>query len=308
MAKVFRKNFTDNHLAALRVVARLCNGTAQAVTLAVGSNNRNYWRCYLNDLTREGYLTSKLIHATAARGRSGRKIGTLFALTERGADALAEALEQESGSIYYPKAGITATSPFHYPHRAAFLELMAAFLKMEAQSPKETLTNGDERPSIEILDMIPYFRLEGSKRLGAGRPLITVELPSDDPEKPVYFVPDAILRIRVREKIRLIALELHRESDVKKVIGQLRQHTQAIELGLFTKRYHHPSANFVLSVHEYPERLKQVIQRIRNGEIEDFERYSIGFMFATLDSVLNDSVFASFYHIDGRKSLLFTIN
>ena len=306
MPKVFRLNLTNNHLTALKTVARLYNATPQAVAHAHGSKNRDYWRCYLNDLVRQGYLTTKLIYATAIRGRSGRKIGTLFALTERGAEALAEATEQPSGSIYYPKGGISATSPFHFPHRAAFLELMAAFLRLETASERETLPNGDERPSIEVLEMVPYFRQEGSRRLGEGRPLIAVELPEKSSTgKPIILVPDAVLRVRIREKIRLIALELHRETDPKKVIAQIRQHTEAMELGLFSERYHHPTPNFLLSVHEHPEKLRQVIQRLRGGEIEDFGRYSNGILFATLESVLTDSIQESLYHLNSKKGHLF---
>lgn len=306
MPKVFRLNLTNNHLAALKTVSRLYNATPQAVAHALGSKNRDYWRCYLNDLVHQRYLTTKLIYATAVHGHGGRRIGTLFALTERGAEALAEAIGQPSGSIYYPKGGISATSPFHFPHRAAFLELMAAFLRLEATSEREALPNGDERPSIEVLEMIPYFRQEGSRRLGEGKPLIAVELPEKDPAgKPITLVPDAVLRLRIREKIRLMVLELHRETDPKKVIAQIRQHTEAMELGLFSQRYNHPTTNFLLSVHEHPEKLKQVIQRLRNGEIENFERYSDGILFDTLESVLANLISVSFYHFNGEKNRLF---
>ena len=306
MPKIFRLNLTDNHLTALKTVSRLCNATPQAVAYAHGSKNRDYWRCYLNDLVRLGYLTTKLIYATSVHGRSGRKIGTLFALTERGAEALAEATGWPNGSIYYPKGGISATSPFHFPHRAAFLELLAAFLRLEATSERETLPNGDEQPSIEVLEMVPYFRQEGSRRLGEGKPLIAVELPEKDQlGKPIFLIPDAVLKLKIREKVRLMVLELHRETDPKKVIAQIRQHTEAMELGLFSERYNHPTTNFLLSVHEHPEKLKQVIQRLRGGEIENFERYSNGILFATLESILTGSISASFYHLNGEKNRLF---
>lgn len=310
MSKPFRVNFTPNHLAALHIVARLSNATAQAVAHALANSTKKYWRGYLSDLVRDKYLTSKVIYATALHGKSGRKIGTLYALTARGAGVLASELDQDPETIYFPEGGITANSPFQFPHRAAFLELMAAFLRLEKESQTETETQekGDQRPTIQILDLIPYFRVEGTNRFGTGKAMGAVELPAIDPEhKKVSLIPDAVLRVRVGEKIRLIAIELHKETDTKKIIKQLEQHAKAIELGLFSSKYDHKTANFVISIHEHEDRLKQVIQRIRNGEIERFERYNQGFLFGTLESVLNGGIQENLYHLDGKKGHLFEI-
>lgn len=308
MVKPFRVNFTPHHLAVLEIVARLGNATSQAVTHVMGTSTRRYWRGYLGDLVRNKYLTSKIIYATALHGKGGRKIGTLYALTGRGAETLASETGQDPETIYFPEGGITANSPFQFPHRATFLELMAEFLRLEKTSPRQILANGDAVPSIQILEMIPYFRMEGTNRFGTGRPLAAVQLPASIPkEKPISLIPDAILRIRVGEKIRLIAVELHRETDTKKIIKQLSQHTQAVECGLFSDKYRHKTANFVISIHEHEDRLKQVIQRIRNGEIERFERYHQGFLFGTLHSVLTDGIQGNLYHLDGKKGHLFEI-
>lgn len=308
MPKPFRVNFTSNHLLVLEIVARLFNATAQAVAHAIGTSERKYWRGYLNDLVRNDYVTCKKIYSTALHGKSGRKIGTLYALTERGAHTLAIEKAQED-TIYFPERGITANSPFQFPHRAVFIELMAEFLRLEKNSPCETQPNGDELPSIQILEMTPYFRIEGTNRFGTGKPMVSVQLPPKTPEdRPINVIPDGILKIKVGEKIRLMALELHRETDTKKIIRQLEQHTEAIEKRLFSKKYGHKTANFVLSIHQNEDRLKQVIQRIRNGEIERFERYTQGFLFGTLESVLNGGIQENLYHLNGRKGHLFEIN
>lgn len=307
MPKPFRVNFTSNHRLVLEIVARLFNATAQAVAHAIGTSDRKYWRGYLNDLVRSNYVTCKAIYATALHGKSGRKIGTLYALTERGAQTLAIETGQEE-SIYFPEKGITANSPFQFPHRAVFIELMAEFLRLEKNSLRETQPNGDEIPTIQILEMTPYFRIEGTNRFGTGKPMVAVPLPPKIPQdKPVNLIPDGILKVKVGEKTRLIALELHRETDTKKIIKQLEQHTQAIELGLFSSKYSHRNANFVISIHQNEDRLKQVIQRLRSGEIERFERYNQGFLFGTLESVLKGGIQANLYHLDGKKGYLFEI-
>jgi hypothetical protein len=305
MPKPFRVNFTPNHRLVLEIVARLNNATAQAVAHAIGTSERKYWRGYLNDLARCNYVTCKTIYSTALHGKSGRKVGTLYALTEHGAAILQEETGNENG-FYYPEKGITANSPFQFPHRSTFLELMADFLRLEKTSPRQTLPNGDEIPHIEILEMTPYFRIEGTNRFGTGKPLVSVTIPRLEPDqKPQNIIPDAILRIRIGEKIRLIAVEMHRDTDTKKIIKQLEQHTKAMEYGLFSTKYQHPTANFLFSIHQNEDRLKQVIQRIRNGEIERFERYKDGVMFATLESVLQEGIENSLYHLDGKKSHLF---
>lgn len=305
MPKPFRVNFTPNHLAVLEIVARLTNATAQAVAHAIGTSERKYWRGYLNDLVRCNYMSCKTIYSTALHGKSGRKVGTLYALTEKGAEILQEETGNEGG-FYFPEKGITANSPFQFPHRATFLELMADFLRLEKTSHRQTLPNGDEIPSIEILEMTPYFRIEGTNRFGTGKPLVSVTLPSLEPDqKPQNIIPDAMLKIRIGEKIRLIAVEMHRDTDTKKIIKQLEQHTKAMEYGLFSSKYQHSTANFLFSIHQNEDRLKQVISRIRAGEIERFDRYKNGVMFGTLDSVLKDGIENSLYHLDGKKSHLF---
>lgn len=307
MPKPFRVNFTSNHLLVLEIVAQLFNATAQAVAHAIGTSDRKYWRGYLNDLVRSNYITCKTIYSTALHGKSGRKIGTLYALTQHGAEILKEETGKEE-PFYYPEKGITASSPFQFPHRATFLELMAEFIRLEKASQPQVLPNGDKLPTLEILEMIPYFRIEGTNRFGTGKPLVAVTLPSLNPDqKPQNIIPDAILKIRIGEKIRLIAVEMHRNTDTKKIIKQLEQHAKAIELGLFSSKYSHKTANFVLSIHTDEDRLKQVIQRIRTGEIERFERYSQGFLFGTLESVLNGGIQGNLYHLDGKKGHLFGI-
>ena len=185
---------------------------------------------------------------------------------------------------------------------------MAEFLRLEKARPRQTLPNGDEISRIEILEMTPYFRIEGTNRFGTGKPLVSVTIPSLEPDqKPQNIIPDAMLKIRIGEKIRLIAVEMHRDTDTKKIIKQLEQHTKAMEYGLFSTKYQHPTANFLFSIHQNEDRLKQVISRIRAGEIDRFERYKDGVMFATLESVLQEGIEHSLYHLNGKKSHLFEI-
>jgi hypothetical protein len=296
MVKRFRVNLTDNHLAALRVVYRLTNATSQAIAIAENMpTRRDYWKCYLNDLHTDGYITGKVIGTSSKSAgnesgtqNKGRKIGTLYACTEKGIEALAPMMGLDPENMFYPRGGIHVTSPFMYPHRAKFLELMAAFLGHEKAS-----TQPDGTSLFEVLEIVPYFRGEGSNRLGTGRAMTAVNVTGDalGAFKSTRLIPDAVMRFRAgtgdTAKIRLAVVELHRETDTRAVIEQLRKHAAAMDEGLFSRAYDHPTPNYVFSVHLDASRMKSVIERIRGGEFPDFEdRYSKGYSFATLGDVL----------------------
>jgi hypothetical protein len=301
----FRANFTDNHLAALRAVARLTNATSQAVALSQNMpTRRDYWKRYLNDLEGAGYLVSKIIHGTARAGKSGRKLGTLYALKQEGAEVLAEVINMPPETVFYPRGGIHASSPFQFPHRAEFIELMAAFLGHEKAS-----TQPDGTSLFEVLELVPYFRQEGSNRLGTGRAVTAVNVTGDalGAFKSTRLIPDAVMRFRVgtgdTAKVRLAVIELHRETDTRAVIEQLRKHAAAIDSGVFSRAYDHPTSNYLLSVHLDPARLASVIERIRGGEFPDFqERYSSGYSFATLGDVL-DGVGKAFWQMGQKEGM-----
>ena len=112
-----------------KAVWRLVNATAQAIAYSQNMpKSRDYWRAYLNDMRDEGWLTAKQIFTTARTGKNGRSLGTLYALTKEGAAIIAETLGLEIEDVFYPRAGIYASSPFQFPHRAEFIELLAIFL------------------------------------------------------------------------------------------------------------------------------------------------------------------------------------
>ena len=289
-----RSNFTDNHLKALIAVSRLVNATSNAIAYSQNMpKRRDYWKCYLNDLEDAGWLTSKLVRSTARTGRSGAKLGTLYALKPAGAQILAQSTGMDETDIFVPAGGIRATSPFQYPHRAEFIELMGLFLGYEKASGGR----------FEVLELHPYFRQEGANRLGTGKGVTTVTVQGNFKTKTL--VPDGIMRFRLDDKIRLCAVELHRTTDTQGIIEQLQKHAAAIEDNLFSTAFNHPSANHVLSVHSDPNRLRNVCERIRQGGFEDFDRYEAGYHFASFTDVLEKGVHEAFYGVNGAKRTLF---
>lgn len=291
----FRVNFTDNHLAALLDVWRLINATSQAVAYSQNMpERRDYWKRYLNDLASEKWLVSKLIHSTSRTGKVGRKLGTFYALSKDGAAVIAETMGLELEEVYFPRSGIHASSPFQFPHRAEFIETLGLFLGHQKASEGR----------FEVLDLMPYYRHEGANRLGTGKAATSVRVAGDF--KTSTIVPDALLRFRVGDVVRLAAIEYHRETDTRGIIEQLRKHGEAIEQGLFSAMFKQDAANHVLSIHANSDKLRNVRERIEAGEFPGFSRYAAGFHFAATEDLLQRGIGNAFFCIpDKQPSTIF---
>jgi hypothetical protein len=255
---------------------------------------RDYWKRYLNDLANEKWLVSKLIHSTSRTGKVGRKLGTFYALSKDGAAVIAETMGMELEEVYFPRSGIHASSPFQFPHRAEFIETLGLFLGHQKASAGR----------FEVLDLVPYYRHEGANRLGTGKAATSVRVAGDF--KIATIVPDALLRFRVGDVVRLAAIEYHRETDTRGIIEQLRKHGAAIEQGLFSAMFKQEAANHVLSIHANPDKLRNVRERIEAGEFPGFSRYAPGFHFAATEDLLQRGIENAFFGIpDKQPSTIF---
>jgi hypothetical protein len=114
-----------------------------------------------------------------------------------------------------------------------------------------------------------------------------------------------VLKIRIRDRLRLVVVELHRQTSVQGIIEALRKHAQAIENRVFNQKFEVPNVNFVLSIHTDPDRLKNTVKQIKSGAFPDFERYMLGFNFATVEELINGGINESLYQLDGTKGRIF---
>lgn len=296
-----RKNITLNHIHAMRVVSLLVNATPQSVAFSYGQHSKSgadYWRRYLKDLVAYDFAIYKSISITNINKdgakTGGRRCGSLFCLTNKGADFLAESIEQP---VYYPKGGITSDSPIMYPHRAYLLNVLGLLIGLE-----KTLKN------FEVLEIYPYFRHEKStKENKTGFAVSRVEVPQDNgkPYKTPILIPDAVVKIRIGERVRLLIIELHRQTSVNGIIEALRKHAQAIEQRLFSQKFDVQGVNFVLSIHTDQDKLKNTVKAIRCGGFGDFERYTEGFIFGTVHEMVEKGIYNALYHLNEQKSPLF---
>lgn len=282
--KRYRKNLTENHIKALFVVSRLVNATVKAVCTAFDSTTENHYRGYLNDLALDGFLYKKTIYGLSQAGKNGVNLGTLYALTQKGAELLQES-EMVEGEIYHYKNGIRAKSPIQAMHRIQLIHILALLLQAEA------------RGNMRVLDIVPYFHKRGALVLGESKATTTTQTESG------LIVPDALIRLEVGGKVRVIVLELHRATPTTRILSQLAKHTEAIESGEFSRYFGENCLSFVCSIHEQESTLKNTIQR--RNEIADFERFMKGFHFTLFDDLFLKGFENAFYMANGEQSRLF---
>jgi hypothetical protein len=300
----FRKHFTENHIHAMRVVELLVNATPQSVAFSYGNMTKDgasYWRKYLNDLIIKDFVICKPIVTTGLNRngvKTGQRCGSLFALTQKGVECLAENTEKPIESLHFPRGGITSGSPLMYPHRASLLDVLGLIIGLEKSLD-----------DFEVLEIFPYFRHENtSTQNKTGFAIGRVEVPQDTGEsyKSPVLIPDAVVKIRIGERVRLVVIELHRQTSVQGIIEALRKHAQAIETGLFNQKFNVSGVNFVLSIHTDPDRLKNTVKQIKSGSFPDFDRYLEGFNFATVEELIIKGVSDSLYQLDELKGRIFT--
>lgn len=303
MLKTFRKHFTENHVHALRVVELLVNATPKSVAFSYGHTNNHsvdYWRRYLSDLANRKLVICKPIYISATNkngGKSGQRQGTLFAVTAEGVKRLAENTGKPVEAFYYPKGGITAESPLMHPHRAALLEVLGLIIGLE-----KTLED------FEVLKIIPDFRHENtSTENKTGFAIIRVEVPQDEgpPYESTVLKPDAVVKIRIGDQLRLVVVELHRKTAPKDIIEALRKHAKAIDSRVFNQKFEVPKLNFVLSIYTDRDRRDNTLKQIKKGDFPNFARYMEGFNFATVEELIKGGINESLYQLDGTKGRIF---
>ncbi len=184
-----------------------------------------------------------------------------------------------------------------YPHRASLLDVLGLIIGLEKS-----------QPDFEVLEIFPYFRHENTTTQNkTGFAVGRVEVPQDTGEtyKSPVLIPDAIVKVRIGDRVRLVVIELHRQTSVQGIIEALRKHSQAIETRAFTQKFNVPGVNFVLSIHTDQDKLKNTVKHIKGGDFPNFERYVQGFNFATVEELITNGIIKSLYQLDGLTGRIF---
>ena len=223
------------------------------------------------------------------RGRLAR----VYYLTYNGVNILADILRIEDRAIEYPRGGVQYSSD--YAHRVNFIDFHIGFKRWAEQQQKD----------VEFF--YSYFDKVGSQRAGKVRSTaktrVLLKRTVYTQQEDKVFIPDGLTRYQDDDKPRLVAIEIHNGTHSQRITHQLLEHLEAIEQGLFTGKFKHESANFVLSVHENQSTLDSVKQRLM--ERPEFTPFLPLFLFNRQDQVKAD--FCKGWTLaDGGKTALFS--
>jgi hypothetical protein len=194
--------------------------------------------------------------------------------------------------INYPKGGIQFS--IDYSHRINFIDFHIAFKCWAKQQQKD----------VEFFHA--YFDKIGSQRAGTVRSTAKTRVHlkrtiyTELEDKP--FIPDGLTRYQERDKSRLVAIEIHNGVHSKRITHQLLEHLEALDQGLFSRKYQHSKMNFILSVHENQSTLDSVKRRLM--ERPEFRPLFSLFLFNRQDQAKKD--FSQGWTLaDGSKTALF---
>jgi hypothetical protein len=215
------------------------------------------------------------VRSGVERGRG--MIPRLYYLTRQGAETVAELLQAEPESVFYPKGDKLPISDV--PHRAMTVDFW-----IELNRYAET-TGG----AVEFFH--PYFRTTGANRNPDSgtrlKKLTRLDFPPElaRKHKKPFFWPDGvfILRTALRspgdpsgspdgalaksggphsQKRLLCLLECYRGIDTGRVIRQLEWHLLALEHGLPSLKYGLETGNLILLVFEMETAMYAALQRL----------------------------------------------
>jgi hypothetical protein len=211
----------------------------------------------------------------------------VYALTEYGAEKVAELNGLEVSQVRYPVGKIQYVNDYY--HREAYIDFCIEADKWASQ-----------KEGREVLSLSHYFDKTGAHRKGVPMRSVNRLVASDEIGE---IEPDGLFFADTGSKKRALAVEVHNNTDTKRVIQQLAKHTHAINTGVISKRFNHDKASFVLSVSMKPEQTELIIKRFLS--VPDFGRFSVLFAFSDIYTIKEKGLSQAFKHADGSPATIF---
>jgi hypothetical protein len=195
----------------------------------------------------------------AGKGRIPR----LYYLTRHGAAAVAEMMQVELESVFYPKGDKLPVADVL--HRAMTVDF---WIELDRYA---------EATGGEVEFFHPYFRTSGANRGSEPearlKKLTRIDFPPPVAKKhsKPFFWPDACFALKTPQKRLLCLLECYRGIDTGRVIRQLEWHLLALEHGLPSVKYGFETGNLVLLVFDGDTPMQAVMKRLLvRPDFDDF--------------------------------------
>lgn len=211
----------------------------------------------------------------------------VHALTQYGAQKVAELLDLDAERVRYPVGKIQYVNDYY--HREAYINFCIALDLWASQD--------DAR---EVLKLSHYFDKTGANRKGAPtRSVNRLEASQEVGD----IEPDGLALVDTGTKKRALAVEIHNTTDTKRVLQQLAKHTHAISSGVVSQHLGHDKANFVVSVAMTPEQCERI--RSRFLAVEELAKFSPLFVFSDIQTIQALGLADAVTHADGSPAPIF---
>lgn len=98
-----------------------------------------------------------------------------------------------------------------------------------------------------------------------------------------FFIPDAILKIRVDSKTKIFTFEIYNGLDTKRVLKQLYKHVKSLQEGLPSLAFNSSIWSRVLLLFDNPSCMKAVMLRMQEDSyFNEFQKY---FLFSSVELI-----------------------
>lgn len=273
--------FTSRQINILRLLTRIGFVTNKHLEqMEIGINpTKNSQSRVMQALISAGYIARVNV---VSGFRIGKRV--MYYLTKRGAEFISEIDAIDMETIPYMPVGKDGIESeivrADFPHKEAYI---SCFLELE-----KYLTNTE----YEVSDFFHYYQ-----RSNGGTTLKLTKARNFRPDG-IYFLES----IHPNEPSYAYVVELHRNSDRKKIIKQLRQHATAYESGSLADRFGKTQSYFVLSIFagENVAVMRSVIAELKT-EPATWAYMQKYFMFGEFNSIMNDGFYEAFAYFGGVK-------
>jgi len=235
----------------------------QFVKLGIGASEASVRKNILPKLNRSRKPLAK-------KRKLGQFLPEVHYLTDHGAKYLAELYRLPIEDFPYPKGQVQFSDTLAH-HRFAQVDFHIGFRKW-----------ADNHPETEILFADMDFDVTGSRRQGTFISKTELRVPHSN----TPIIPDGMFGIDQNGSPMIYALEVHRTTETKRVIAQIKRYMEVLETGAGASKYGLETSPLICSVHMKANVLKGVKSAL--VRTPRFETFKGAFLFNTFENVKND--------------------
>lgn len=232
----------------------------QFVKLGIGASEASVRKNILPKLNRSRKPLAK-------KRKLGQFLPEVHYLTDHGAKYLAELYRLPIEDFPYPKGQVQFSDTLAH-HRFAQVDFHIGFRKW-----------ADNHPETEILFADMDFDVTGSRRQGTFISKTELRVPNSK----IPIIPDGMFGVEYKNSPFIFALEVHRTTETKRVISQIKRYMEVLETGSAASKYTIQTSPLICSVHMKANVLRGV--KFALMKTASFESFKGAFLFNTFENV-----------------------